>query len=187
MHRQPASTIDRHPSSTGIQHRPASTIAWHRPASIINQRLFRIGGTLFSRTKPGVIYSAKGVKVRCVYATDGATRQSTDGCKGYDFCGSPTDLWCGGKPHRPEDVSLAATHVHGQGYNEIILDSKAIEDHLPSNVEGFFFMKGGSIGRMKSVRDRFVRETSRKGGAAAFPVLQLDLDRRDQPFSAWEE
>ena len=48
-------------------------------------------------------------------------------------------------------------------------------------------MKGASPGRMRAVRDRYVEEARRKGGARAFPLLVLDLDNRDAPFSAAPE
>ena len=154
-------------------------------ASIINQQ---IGAHLFSKTEPGTIYSpSSGLFLRCAYASDGGTRASTDGCKNSDFCSNPMDAWCDGKPHRPEE--LGNILVPRGGYNEVIIDTQSVEEHLPKAVAAFFYMKGGGLvassrkKRVEAIREQFLGEYGNAVKSKSFPLVMIDLRNRNEPFS----
>lgn len=75
---------------------------------------------------------------------DGGTRHGeNDGC-GIDpyrpstYCTvSEADGWCNGLPHRPVDLEHMLRHYaeRGRSYNEVIVDSRTLEDNLPHSVE----------------------------------------------------
>ena len=51
-------------------------------ASILNMKLWRAGGHLFSASKSGVVYAPGGVQLNCVYNSDGGSRDGTALCLG---------------------------------------------------------------------------------------------------------
>lgn len=150
-------------------------------ASIINQKLWRAGGRLFSATRSGVIYAPAGVQINCAYNSDGGSRDSADGCKGGNFCGDPSDLWCDGRPHRPSDLASVLSKPGSGGYNEVILDVGYLDAHLPSAVDGFFYVKGQSKSAAQRARNTFLAENSRIR-PADFPLIAIDPRNRERPF-----
>ena len=124
----------------------------------------------------------------CVHTADGGSRGKPDGC-GTSFC-SPErgreDSWCDGLPHRAEDLEnmMRGHEKRGGSYNEVIVDTRALQDHLPSSVEALFYVAGSSMATEAFVRQAYDKFTRRYGlEAEAFPLLVLDPSSPSAPFA----
>ena len=156
-------------------------------ASIVNAEMSRAQEKIriFS-LEIGVIYSSR-VSLNCIYGGDGGTRSKPeDGC-GHEFCESSRsrrDSWCDGKPHHTSHVGDVLEHMHEGNYNEVIISTKSIDDHLPSTVLAFFYLKGQlqAAWRAREVHRKFC--TRYKLDAATFPLLRLDIHNLERPLLA---
>ena len=114
-------------------------------ASLIGRRKF----FLFRAPSPGVLLRPEANAIFCAYAADADSRsRGATGCSS-DWC--PRDLQVlsdrnpgacnnvNGRPYRPEDldVMLEWWIDYGQGYNEIMVDTGVLNNHLPRSVEAF--------------------------------------------------
>lgn len=158
-------------------------------ASIVNARLFTEGSKkiqLFSTTDAGVVYSP-AIVLNCVYGGDGGTRKfPEDGC-GTEYCDpirSRRDGWCDGLPHHTSNVGDMLEHLPGSGYNEVMINTKSIDDQLPGVVDAIFYVRGSdaSLRRAREVHKKFIDQYHLD--AATFPLLRLDPQHLDQPFIA---
>ena len=152
------------------------------------------------------------VTLECAYGIDGATYHLDDpahpGCT-QTFCDS-ADWKCGFSGYPPQawapadlKVLLDAHADHGaryhkpgfhSGYNELILNSPKINEHLPHSIMGFFFIKGqstitndlgyGIVIDMVQTHQAFLRsfEVSKE----QVPLLVLDPSNWDAPFAPYK-
>ena len=160
-------------------------------ASIVNRELFLSEGKIrmFSMDV-GVIYSPR-VTLNCIYGGDGGTRSKPeDGC-GYDWCDSDRstrDSWCDGLPHRVAHVRDVLAGLHKGNYNEVIINTKSIDDQLPQAVDAFFYMTGRgsaqSAQRARTVHKAFLQQY--KLNAAEHPLLTLNMHDVEWPLRADE-
>lgn len=158
-------------------------------ASIVNAALFRSEGKIrmFS-LDVGVIYSAR-VTLNCIYGGDGGTRaKPEDGC-GNEYCDpsrSRHDSWCDGQPHRVAHVSDVLSQLQRGNYNEVIINTKSIDDQLPQAVEAFFYLRGRgaalSAQRARTVHQSFLQQY--KLEESKFPLLTLDMHNLERPLLA---
>ena len=162
-------------------------------AIIVNAALARAEARihLFS-LDVGVIYSPH-VTLNCMYGGDGGTRSKPeDGC-GHEFCEakrSAHDGWCDGKPHRTSQVADVLKNMQQGNYNEVIINTKSIDDLLPSAVEAFFYVRSASrrdpsVQRARDVHKSFLRQY--KLDAATHPLLRMDPQNLERPLRADEE
>lgn len=160
-------------------------------ASIVNAKLFRTSKKipLFSTVSAGVVYNPK-ITLNCVYGGDGGTRKlPEDGC-GTQFCDperSRVDGWCDGMPHRTSSVGDMLGHLSGgAGYNEVVINTKSIDELLPAAVDAIFYVKGSkaSARRAREVHEDFLKRY--KLDAARHPLLRMDQKNMERPFIADE-
>ena len=138
----------------------------------------------------GIVFGPYDTKITCAYTADGGSRGKSDGCGG-SFCDSSrgrNDGWCDGLPHKSADLAnMMRGHLkRGQSatYNEVIVDTGFLQDHLPGSVEAVFYVAGSgpsAEGKARQVHDDMVR----KFGLSAqdFPLLVLD-PHASTPFAA---
>lgn len=154
-------------------------------ASIISAELFvkQQKIRIFSNGA-GVIYSPH-VKLNCIYGGDGGTRsKSEDGC-GSQFCEpsrSRTDGWCDGQPHVIEAMAGVLANMQPGNYNEAIINTKSIDDHLPKAVEAIFYIKNQASQHSRDVHANFLKEYHLD--AAEHPLLRLDPANLERPLQA---
>lgn len=137
----------------------------------------------------GVIYSPR-ITLNCVYGGDGGTRaKPEDGC-GHDFCAasrSRRDGWCDGLPHHTSQVADVLTNLQPGNYNEVIINTKSIQDLLPTAVEAIFYLRGNKLGaqRAREVHTSFLSQY--KLDADSHPLLRMDPNNLEHPLLADEE
>ena len=138
---------------------------------------------------PGVIYSPH-VHLNCIYGGDGGTRGKPENGCGSSFCDSSRsrhDAWCDGLPHYASHVGDVLAHLQPGNYMEVIIDTKSIEETLPSAVEAFFYLRGSEMNYIQRARDAHKAFLTQYSLAAeTHPLLRLDVDDLEQPFRADE-
>lgn len=84
------------------------------------------------------------------------------------------------------DMRLLFERAAGNGhYNEIIVDARYWDDHLPSAVEAVYYTRGSESSAIQAVRATHAGFLRRFGlDAAENPLLVLDRDEWNAPFSA---
>ena len=159
----------------------------------------------------GILFNPSAVQIDCLYGIDGATyhlnyvQPNPPGCSksfcspnnnhGCGFNGAPATAWA------PRDMQrlLELHKEHGaqwhnpgwhSGYNEVIVNSRHYNDHLPNSVWAFFYPKGQDpttwdlgYGIQIDVR-RAHRDFLAEYGLTArdVPLLEFDPSAWDRPF-----
>jgi len=67
-------------------------------------------------------------------------------------------------------------------WNEIVVDTRSVEDMLPRVILAFFYIPGGDAGEMEGHRRRF-SESYHLAIEEAPPVVELDLSKPSSPFT----
>tara|TARA_B110001452_G_scaffold239620_1_gene220747 strand:- start:50 stop:652 length:603 start_codon:yes stop_codon:yes gene_type:complete len=134
----------------------------------------------------GTIYNPSAVSLNCAYLGDSGSRGKSDGC-GRIFCDEQPadhDPWCGGMPYRPTKLMTMLEGFKakaGGSYNEIIITSSTIDEHLPGAVDAFFYVEGQDGAAAKLAHRSFKEEFG--AAAATVPLVRLNVHQWDQPFS----
>jgi hypothetical protein len=143
---------------------------------------------------PGVIFNTGAVGITCGYVTDGGTRGKPDGC-GNDWCSREAgirDGWCDGRPYTPSllDLMLTSSARRG-GYNEVIIDSAALDVALPYAIDAFFYVGDADVDQSAdgAVHARVALRAFRRtyGTTAHATLVRLDPTNWTTPFSFAED
>ena len=161
-------------------------------SSIVNAAMVGAGGkgkiALFSQDS-GVVFNPLGTQLNCIYAADGGTRKMPDdGCGPTSgFCPktrSPHDGWCDGRPIFPDRVADALNGQGARPYNEAVVNTKYLDEHLPQAVEAFFFIAGARAyqrGKGEAAHAKFHAAYPTLAATEA-PLLCLDPTDLERPF-----
>ena len=66
-------------------------------------------------------------------------------------------------------------------WNEMIVDTRSVEQQLPASVLAFFWIPGSDVSSVRASRDAFAAQYNLAPGQA--PVVKLDLSGGGSPFS----
>lgn len=83
---------------------------------------------------------------------------------------------------RPSDLSLCleANQYRG-GYNEVIINSKAIDENLPWAIDGFFYIGDGAEAAARATHADFLARFPAVD-AVTHPLMRLRLTEWDEPL-----
>lgn len=164
---------------------------------------------LFAGGTGGVLLRPSATKVLCGYAGDGGTRGKVcaqigmmnciPGCIATEWdtwCSADeskaVDGWCDGRPWKVAELgTMLRRHASRMSsYNEIVVDSRAWIDRLPSSIEAFFFPGGSKCDfdsscqqTVRAAHDTFLREYFPSLTKYDVPLLRLNVTDWESPFS----
>ena len=71
------------------------------------------------------------------------------------------------------------------GYNELVMDADAWQDHMPQTIEAVFYPTHSSATRRAGRRPRRRTQVLREFGVSSddYPLLKLDVSDWNSPFS----
>lgn len=148
--------------------------ATHVSCSVFNARTPH----LYSPSAAGVVLSPRHARIRCLYATDGGTTGTPDGCGRRARC-TPRKWWmCNWPPTKLRKMLEAHAAHNCRGWNEVIVGRADWLRSLPALLEAVFFMKGRSEPHARRVH----AAAARYFGRNSLPLLSFDLANSSQPF-----
>ena len=142
------------------------------PSSIINAQVRYI----YYADVGGFVFDSSRISVFCMYAGDGNSMDTSKLCHGgksygdggescvpgcklplYPGCAQMT--WDCSFPPAHLKKALEAQLIKKTGHhNEVVIDTRSVEAHLPHVVTAFFYRAGQSASRTRQVRQAFLQE-----------------------------
>lgn len=97
---------------------------------------------LYSASAAGFVLSHRHARVKCLYATDGGTFKTPDGCSRRNRC-TARQWWMCNYPATQLGAMLLAHAAHNcKGWNEVVVSKADWLHALPLLLEAVFFVRG---------------------------------------------
>ena len=136
----------------------------------------------------GVVIRPHAAKIKCSYHGDGFTMsKGGEPCPESNYCDQPGSRmykcsW------RASQLMSMMEHSDGSSHNEVVLDSQAWVEELPSTIEAIFLVDGDDEAKVRKIHQDFMRDYGLT--VEAFPLLRYD-PKGWPPFErfnhAWRE
>ena len=165
--------FDRYTTGLGRQPWALEPEVNHVSCSLINLRV----PYTYSPSAAGLVLSPSHTRVKCVYATDGGTHGTPDGCGRRARCTARKWWMCKYPPARLAEMLEAHERRNCRGWNEVVVSRADWERAVPRGLEAIFFVRGTPQGSARRLRAAFARRYGRE-----LPLLSFDPRNRTLPF-----
>ena len=160
--------------TTGLGKRPWVPRNPHVSCSLANRHV----PWLYSPSAAGFVLSQRHARVKCLYATDGGTFKTPDGCGQRNRCTARQWWMCNYPPAQLERMLHAHAAHNCKGWNEVVVSKGDWMRALPQLLEAVFFVRGTPAGKARRAHAQIATHFR----LPLLPFLSFDPRNGSMPF-----